>query len=318
LRALPAPQHPNLIAGDGLDDAAVYRVREDLAVVATVDVFTPIVDDPRTYGAIAAANSLSDIYAMGAAPRFALAIGAFPRDKLPLETMAEIMLGGAEKAGEAGIPVAGGHTIENPEPVYGLAVIGEAHPGQIVRNSGGRPGDRLILTKPLGTGLICTALRVDEAREEWIEAAVASMLRLNREASEVMLRHSASACTDITGFGLLVHTHELAQASGCAAEIAADSVPLLPGARECLDMGMTAGGLFRNLDHAKAFAEWAPSHDALAKVFADPQTSGGLLIAVPEANAQALLADLAETLPAGSFASIGQLTEGDAGLVRVV
>ena len=315
---MPAPSHPNLIGGEGLDDAAVYRVREDLAVVATVDVFTPIVDDPYTYGAIAAANSLSDIYAMGATPLFALAIGAFPRDKLPLEAMAEVMRGGADKAAEAGIAVAGGHTIENPEPVYGLAVIGEAHPDRIVRNSGARPGDMLILTKPLGTGLVCTALRVDEAQEAWIEAAVGSMLRLNREASEAMLRHGASACTDITGFGLLVHTHELAQASGCEAEIAADAVPLLPGARECLEMGMTAAGLFRNLDHARTFAEWRAPHDALAKVFADPQTSGGLLIAVPEVNATALLADLAETLPAGSFACIGQLTEGDAGRVCVV
>jgi selenide,water dikinase len=283
-----------------------------------VDVFTPIVDDPRTYGAIAAANSLSDVYAMGATPLLALAIGAFPREKLPLEVMSEIMRGGAEKAGEAGIPVAGGHTIENPEPVYGLAVIGEAHPGRIVRNAGGRPGDLLVLTKPLGTGLICTALRVDEARAEWIDGAVDAMLRLNREASEAMLRHGASACTDITGFGLLVHAHELAQASGCAAEIASESVPLLPGTGECLQMGMTAAGLFRNLDHAESFAEWGPPNADLAKVFADPQTSGGLLIAVPEADAPALLDELAALLPAESFGCIGQLAEGDAGRVRVV
>jgi selenide,water dikinase len=318
LRALPVPDHPNLIGGGGLDDAAVYRVRQDLAIVATVDVFTPIVDDPRTYGAIAAANSLSDVYAMGARPLFALAIGAFPREKLPLEVMSEIMRGGADKAGEAGIPVAGGHTIENPEPVYGLAVIGEAHPDRIVRNAGGRPGDLLILTKPLGTGLICTALRVDEAREEWIDGAVDAMLRLNREASEAMLQHGASACTDITGFGLVVHAHELAQASGCAAEIAAGSVPLLPGARECLEMGMTAAGLFRNLDHAESFAQWRPANADVAKIFADPQTSGGLLIAVPDANAPALLDELGRLLPAGSFGCIGQLAEGDAGRVRVV
>jgi len=286
--------------------------------VATVDVFTPIVDDPYPYGAIAAANALSDLYAMGARPLLALAIGAFPRDKLPLEVMSEIMRGGVDKAAEAGIPVAGGHTIENPEPVYGLAAIGEVQPARVVTNAGGRPGDALVLTKALGTGLVCTALRVDEAKGEWIEAAVDSMLRLNRDASEAMLAHGASACTDITGFGLLVHTHELARASGCAAEIAADSVPLLPGARECLAMGMTAAGLLRNLDHARTFAEWRPSHDALAKVFADPQTSGGLLIAVAEGNAPALLTDLAEELPAGSFAYVGQLTEGDAGRVRVV
>ena len=283
-----------------------------------MDVFTPIVDDPHTYGGIAATNSLSDIYAMGARPLFALAIGAFPRERLTLEAMADIMRGGADKAAEAGIPVAGGHTIENPEPVYGLSVVGEAHPDRIVRNSGGRPGDLLLLTKPLGTGLICTALRVDEAQGEWIDAAVGSMLRLNRDASEAMLAHSASACTDITGFGLLVHAHELAHASGCEAEIAADAVPLLPGAQECLAAGMTAAGLFRNLDHAKGFARWAPAHDDLAHVFADPQTSGGLLIAVPEPNAEGLLAALTETLPAGSFACIGQLTEGTPGRVTVL
>lgn len=318
MRELPVPTHPRLIGGEAFDDAAVYRVREDLALVATVDIFTPIVDDPRTYGAIAAANALSDIYAMGAQPLFALAIGAFPREKLSLEVMAEIMCGGAEKAAEAGLPVAGGHTIENPEPVYGLSVLGEAHPNHIVRNSGGRPGDALILTKPLGTGLICTALRVDRARAEWIEAAVDAMLRLNREASEAMRRHAASACTDITGFGLLVHAHELAQASGCAAEIAADAVPLLPGARECLAAGMTAGGLLRNLDHARRFASWSPERDEPARIFADPQTSGGLLIAVPEPHADGLLADLAQVLPAISFACIGRLAAGPPGSVTLL
>jgi selenide,water dikinase len=313
LRELPVPAHPNLIGGEGFDDAAVYRIREDLALVATVDVFTPIVDDPSTYGAIAATNALSDIYAMGARPLFALAIGGFPRDKLPLSVIAEIMRGGAERAAEAGIPVAGGHTIENPEPVYGLSVMGEAHPDRIVRNSGGRPGDLLILTKPLGTGLICTAARADAAQPEWLEGAVVAMLRLNRDASEAMLRHEASACTDITGFGLLVHCHELAQASSCSAEIAADAVPWLPGARECLAAGMTAGGLFRNLDHARGFTTWSSGHDDLAHLCADPQTSGGLLIAVPEPNAEGLLADLAQTLPSGSFACLGQLTAGEPG-----
>jgi selenide,water dikinase len=282
-----------------------------------VDVFTPIVDDPYTYGAISAANSFSDIYAMGARPLLALAIGAFPRDKLPLEVLTEVLRGGADKAAEAGVPVGGGHTIENPEPVYGLAVIGEAHPGRIVRNSGGRPGDELVLTKPLGTGLICTALRVDEARPEWIDGAVQSMLRLNAQASEVMLRHGATACTDVTGFGLLVHAHELAAASGCATEIDAASVPLLPGAAECLTLGMTAGGLFRNLDHATSFAEWAGAREDLVKIMADPQTSGGLLIAVPADGVRGLLDALAEVLPTGSFSRIGRLAEGQPGRVSV-
>lgn len=283
-----------------------------------MDVFTPIVDDAYDYGAISAANSLSDVYAMGARPLFALAIGAFPRDKLPLETMSRIMTGGAEKAREAGIPVAGGHTIENPEPVYGLCVIGEVHPGRIITNAGGRPGDVLILTKALGTGVICTALRVDEAQDEWIGAAVGSMLQLNKAASEAMLRHGASACTDVTGFGLLIHAHQMAQASGCAAEVESGFVPLLPGARDCAEMGMFAAGLLRNLDHARTFSEWERVDENLVKVLVDPQTSGGLLIAVPEAQAEPLLADLDTAgLPQGSFGMIGQLVEGESGQIRV-
>ena len=286
--------------------------------MATVDVFTPIVDDPYEYGAIAAANSLSDIYAMGARPLMALAVGAFPRDRLPVEVMAEVMRGGAAKAREAGIPVAGGHTIGNPEPVYGLSVVGEVDPNRVVRNSGGRPGDALLLTKPLGTGLVCTALRVDEARPEWIRAAVDSMLRLNREASALMVKHGASACTDVTGFGLLVHAHELAEASGVEAEIVVGTVPCLPGAWECLAKGMTAGGLFRNLEYARSFGTWGPQHEDFAKLMADPQTSGGLLIAVAEPRAAALLEDLAAVLPPGSFARIGRLVAGEPGRVRLV
>jgi selenide,water dikinase len=287
-------------------------------MVATVDVFTPIVDDPHDYGAIAAANSLSDVYAMGAQPLVALAIGAFPRDKLSLEVMSRIMRGGVEKAREAGVPVAGGHTIENPEPVYGLCVIGQAHPDRIVKNAGGRPGDVLILTKALGTGVICTALRVDEAQEEWIRAAVASMLQLNKGGAEAMVRHGASACTDVTGFGLLIHTHEMARASGCAAEIESSFVPLLQGARECAEMGMFAAGLLRNLDHARTFGDWEGVEEDIVKVLVDPQTSGGLLIAVAEEKAEGLLADLeAAHLPEGSYGIIGQLVEGEAGGVRI-
>ncbi len=311
-------EHENLIAGGGLDDAAAYRVRDDLAVVSTVDVFTPIVDDAYTYGAISAANSLSDIYAMGATPLMALAVGGFPKDKLPLEVMSAILLGGVEKAAEAGIPIAGGHTIENPEPIYGLSVIGQVHPDEVVRNSGGRPGDALILTKPLGTGLVCTAHRAEEARDEWMDAATSAMLSLNRSAAEAMQRHGVTACTDITGFGLLVHGHEMAEASGCAMDIAADSVPLLPGALECLRADMAPGGLYRNLDHARKFSEWSDSAEEATKIMADPQTSGGLLISVPEENASALLDDLAGSLPEGTFGMVGELADGEPGRVRVI
>ncbi len=313
------PKHKDLlVGGDGLDDAAVYRLREDLAIVATVDIFTPIVDDPYDYGRIAAANALSDVYAMGATPRLALAIAGFPRDKLPLATVAEILRGGADKAAEGGCLVAGGHTIENPEPVYGLAVIGEVHPDRVVTNAGGRPGDALVLTKPLGTGLIATALRVDEAEAEWIAAATESMLRLNDAAAAAMLRHGVTACTDVTGFGLLVHAHELAQSSGCVLEVEAGAVPLLPGAIACVLAGMLAGGLYRNLDHAQGSAEWGKVQGELVNVFADPQTSGGLLIALPEGEVAALLQDLKDSgLPEGTFARVGRLVAGEAGKLRV-
>ena len=286
--------------------------------MATVDIFTPIVDDPYTYGAIAAANSLSDIYAMGATPLLALAIGAFPKDTLPLEVMADILRGGVDKALEAGIPVAGGHTIENPEPVYGLSVVGQVHPEHMVTNSGGRPGDALVLTKPLGTGLVCTALRVEAAEAAWTDAAVSAMLQLNRAAAEAMVRHGATACTDVTGFGLLVHGHEMAEASGCAMELLTDATPLLPGALECLAMDMAPGGLFRNLDHSEGFGDWSGADERIVKVMADPQTSGGLLIAAPQENARALLEDLATDLPEGTFGVVGELTEGEPGRVRVL
>ncbi len=307
-----------LVGGDALDDAAVYRLRDDLALVATVDVFTPILDDPYDYGRVAAANSLSDVYAMGGTPRLALSIAAFPRDKLPPEAMSDILRGGIDKAAEGGCLVAGGHTIENPEPVYGLAVIGEVHPDRILTKAGARPGDALILTKPLGTGLIATALRVDEAEPSWIAAATESMLCLNNVASEAMLHHGATACTDVTGFGLLVHAHEMALASGCAMAIDARSVPLLPGALECVAKGMTAAGLYRNLNHAKTFTEWRSVDDLLVKTLADPQTSGGLLIAVPEAEAGGLLSDLGGGgLAWGAFGRVGRVVEGQAGQVRV-
>lgn len=283
-----------------------------------MDVFTPIVDDPYEYGRIAAANSLSDVYAMGGTPRLALSIAAFPRDKLPPQVMNDILRGGIDKAAEGGCLVAGGHTIENPEPVYGLAVIGEVHPDRILTRAGGRPGDVLVLTKPLGTGLIATALRVDEAEPEWIAAATESMLRLNRVACAAALRHGASACTDITGFGLLVHAHEMALASGCALEIDSRSVPVLPGALQCAQKGMTAAGLYRNLDYARAFAQWQPVDQHVLQILADPQTSGGLLIAVPEAEVGGLLSDLGGGgLVWGTFARIGRLVEGEAGQVQV-
>lgn len=282
-----------------------------------MDVFTPIVDDPYDYGQIAAANSLSDIYAMGARPLFALAIGGFPRQKLPLAALTEIYRGGIEKAREAGVSIPGGHTIESPEPFYGLAVVGLVHPDRIVANAGARPGDQLLLTKPLGTGLISTAAMADAAPPEALEAAVASMRRLNRDAAQAMLEHGATACTDVTGFGLLVHAHEMAAASGCALEIAAWAVPLLPSALDLCRRWIMPEGLFRNLEHAREFASWEGVDEALVHVLSDPQTSGGLLIAVPPDRVAALEGALAAVLPPGGFAPIGRAMLGRPGHLTI-
>ena len=285
--------------------------------MASVDVFTPIVDDPYDYGQIAAANSLSDIYAMGARPLFALAIGGFPRKKLPLAALTEIYRGGIEKAREAGVTIPGGHTIESPEPFYGLAVVGTVHPDRIVTNGGARPGDQLLLTKPLGTGLISTAAMANAAEAEALAAAVTSMRRLNRDAAQAMLEHGPTACTDVTGFGLLVHAHEMAAASGCGVEIAASAVPLLPTALDLCRRWVMPEGLFRNLEHAREFASWEGVDEALVHALSDPQTSGGLLIAVPPDRGAVLAGALAEVLPAASFAPIGWAVAGEAGHVKV-
>ncbi len=316
LRELPLPDDANLlVSSQACDDAVVYRVGPDQAIVASVDVFTPIVDAPYDYGQIAAANSLSDVYAMGARPLFALAIGGFPRGKMPLEALAAIYRGGIEKAREAGIAVPGGHTTESPEPLYGLAVVGVVHPARIVTNAGARPGDALILTKAIGTGLISTAAMANAAEETAMQAATESMKRLNRGAAEAMLRHGAWACTDVTGFGLLIHAHEMATASGCALQISASAVPLLPTALDICSRWIMPEGLFRNLEHAREFSSWDGVEDSRVYALNDPQTSGGLLIAVAEERADELLAALAAELGPESFARIGRAVVGDAGRV---
>lgn len=273
------------------DDAAVYRLDEGTALVQTVDFFPPIVDDPYTFGAIAAANALSDVYAMGGRPILALAIAALPEDLDPA-VGAAIMQGGADKVAEAGAVVAGGHTVVDREPKYGLCVTGLVDPGRVTAKAGARPGDRLLLTKPLGTGLVTTALKWGEGDAADVEAATASMLRLNRRAAELAGTVEVHAATDITGFGLLGHAAEVARHSGVGLRFEAAALPLLPGALGYARRGIAPGGLGRNREHVEAggYARYAPGvEEGLRLVASDPQTSGGLLIALPPAAAAELL-----------------------------
>lgn len=285
LRHLPAITDPNLLVGPGTsDDAAVYKLSDDLAIIQTVDFFTPVVDDPYQFGQVAAANSLSDIYAMGGKPLLALNIVCFP-NCLPAGVLEEILKGGADKVAEAGAIIAGGHTIQDDVPKYGLAVTGLAHPEKILSNAGARPGDVLVLTKPLGTGIINTAAKGGLAPEKSLLSALETMLDLNQGASVAMVRSGATACTDITGFGLLGHASEMALASSVTLEIRAGSIPVLAGAGELAAMGMIPAGAYSNRDYLSGLAALPegikPEDEA---ILFDPQTSGGLLISVPEAK----------------------------------
>lgn len=282
------------------DDAAVYQIDEERALVATTDFFTPIVDDPYDFGRIAAANALSDVYAMGARPLFALNLVGFPRKLLGEGILEEILRGGAVVAGVAGIPIIGGHSIDDAEPKYGLAVIGEVHPERIVRNSGARPNDVLVLTKPIGTGVIATALKNDRAADDVIAAAVASMTTLNRAAADVMKRVDVHAATDVTGFGLLGHLHELLRGSGVGARIRASAVPLLEGAAELAIAGEFPGGTRRNHADAEPITTWANEiPEWLRLLLCDAQTSGGLLIACDANDASAFDANVIGQIVAG-------------------
>jgi len=294
LRVMPPLDDPNVLVGfETSDDAGVYRIAPDLALALTVDFFTPIVDDPATFGAIAAANSLSDLYAMGAKPAVALAVAAFPESGLDKDVLGAIFAGGAAKAREAGIAIIGGHTVKDPEPKYGLCVVGLIHPDKIVRNSTARPGDALVLTKPLGTGIITTARRRDAIGDADLAAAAESMTTLNRAASDAMLSVGIDAATDITGFGFIGHLREMIDGSGAGAAIDAASVPLLDRALELAALGHAPGGSKSNLERALALGTSFESvPEPLQLVLCDAQTSGGLLIAVPEERAGALLDEL--------------------------
>ncbi len=318
LAGLPPIDDPNVLVGTATsDDAGVYRLNDEIALVQTVDFFTPIVDDAKTYGRIAAANALSDVYAMGAKPLCAMAISTFPEDEDPA-ILADILRGGVEKAREAGISVIGGHTVKDPEPKYGLAVTGLVHPNKIVRNSAAQASDVLFLTKPIGTGILTTARRRDEIGDDALSSAIASMEMLNRPASEAMVAlnndhprdQPVHAATDVTGFGLLGHLLEMARGSALGFYIESAKVKLFDGVLKLAAAGVVPAGTRANLDGARAagvrFADSVNEHVAVA--LADAQTSGGLLIAVAPAYAQELASALNRAL-VPDVSVVGRLTK---------
>jgi selenide,water dikinase len=317
LRHLPRSTDPNLLVGpETSDDAGVYRLADNLALLNTVDFFPPIVDDPYTYGQVAAANALSDIYAMGGRPITALNLVAFPREGLALEVLHKILRGGADKLEEAGVALVGGHTVADQEVKYGMAITGLVDPARLIRNSGAQPGDRLILTKPIGVGIITTALKQERAEAALVERVAAVMRQLNRAAAETMLQYDTHACTDITGYGVLGHALEMARASSMHLRIEHQKVPHFPEALKLCASGIRSNGLLSN---RSVFSESVRFDDAVPEMWRellfDPQTSGGLLIVLPEAEAPHLLQQLHEN---GIDASpIGCVTERGTGEIFV-
>ena len=298
------------------DDAAVFLLSPDRALVSTVDFFTPIVDDPSAWGAIAAANALSDIYAMGATPLFGLNLVGWPREQLPFEVLGKVLEGAADIARKAKCLVLGGHSIDSAEPIFGMAVVGDVHPDRMLTNAGACAGDRLVLTKPLGTGILATALKRDALLETGMTEAVRSMTTLNDGAARAALKVGVSAATDVTGFGLLGHLTNILDASNVAAEIAFDSVPVLPHTRNLASRGVVPGGTQRNLAAADR-VEWASELTITDRYLCvDAQTSGGLLLVVPPEHEVALLAALVhEGTPAAAV--IGRIVAGSPGTIRV-
>ncbi len=318
LDRLPPLVDPNVLVGSRTrDDAAVYRLDAERALVLTTDFFTPIVDDPYDFGAIAAANALSDVYAMGGRPISALNIVGFPDTLLEPAVLGEILRGGAEKARDAGIDIVGGHTIKSDEPIYGLAVTGMVHPDRVVTNAGARAGDVLVLTKPVGLGIITTAAKNDADAEGAIAEAIRLMTTLNRGACDAMLESSVHAATDVTGFGLLGHLRNLALASGLSATVFFDRVPVLDAARRYVRAGVAPGGTHANHRYLDAFVHYASGVEREDQLLlADAQTSGGLLIAVAERDVDALLRAL-EHHNTPARAVVGRLDAGNAGALTV-
>jgi selenium donor protein len=318
LAGLPPVNDPNVLVGHATaDDAAVYRLSDDLALILTTDFFTPIVDRPYDFGAIAAANALSDVYAMAGVPLAALSLVGFPNAALPATVLGEILRGASDKAREAGIAIVGGHTIQTDEPIFGLAVVGRVHPGAVITNAGAVAGDVLILTKPLGLGIITTAAKRGEDQAGAITEAIGVMTTLNREASHIFARAKVHALTDVTGFGLLGHLRGLVAASAVSATVWSERVPVLAAARDYVAAGIAPGGTHSN---RRFLAEWVDYDPDITEneqlVLCDAQTSGGLLAAMPADQARTLVRELCD-MGAAATSLIGSIEAGNAGRIRV-
>lgn len=319
IRSLPSTvPNPDLLVGlDTSDDAGVYRLNDELALVQTVDFFTPIVDDPYSFGQIAAANAISDIYAMGGTPLTVLNIVAFPITALDKQVLADILRGAADKVREAGATLVGGHSIDDKEPKFGLAVTGLIHPQKVRTNAGAKPGDKLILTKPIGVGILTTSIKKDQLTEDEVAKATSVMAALNKTAAEVMSGFAVNACTDVTGFGLLGHALEMAEGSETGLRVYASRVPLLPRVRELAEQGFVPGGTKNNFAHIRDSVAFPAALDQIGQwILCDAVTSGGLLISVPADEAESLLEKL---LQAGVEASrIGEVVADHPGRIEVL
>jgi len=309
---------PNLITGiERAEDAGIYRLTPDIAIIQTVDFFTPIVDDPYDFGQVAVANALSDVYAKGGKPLTAMNVVCFPVKKMDISVLRDILRGGLDKMREAGVLLIGGHSVDDPEPKYGLSVTGIIHPRKVVKNNGGKPGDILILTKPLGTGIVSTAIKAGEANKRLVKKLTESMAMLNRAACDAMMAVGVHACTDITGFGLLGHASEMLEDTQVGMAIDSSQVPVFPEAVTLAKAGFIPGGLYRNRDYRKHMVDFSPEMPQyMADILFDPQTSGGLLIAVSKTKAARLLRALYNGgVPAAAI--IGEVVASPAGRITV-
>ncbi|KEZ88234.1 segregation protein A [Lacrimispora celerecrescens] len=317
LENLPKFEDPNLLVGiETSDDGAIYKVNEETALIQTLDFFTPVVDDPYTFGQVAAANALSDIYAMGGEPKVALNIVAWPNCVNPA-LLGKILEGGASKVVEAGAVLAGGHSIQDDEPKYGLSVTGFVHPDKVFKNCEARPGDVLILTKPLGTGIVNTAVKADMASEEAKQEVIRVMTSLNKKAKQVIEHYDVHSCTDVTGFGLAGHAVEMAEGSGVTIEISVKDLPIQKEAISLAQMGLIPEGAYRNRSYTEEKLDFGETEEYLRDIFCDPQTSGGLLISVSPEDAKNIMKDLKEAQMETAYGIIGRVVEQEGKSVKL-
>jgi len=318
LRSIPVMHDPNLLVGmESPDDAGVYRLSDESALILTLDFFTPIVDDPYEFGQVSVANALSDVYAMGGKPILAMNIICFPEKGMEISILGDILKGGFDKMQEAGVLLVGGHSVDDPEIKYGLSVTGFVHPEKVLKNTGGLPGDRIILTKPLGTGIINTAVKADMADETVEQMAIRTMKTLNRKPAELMERFHVHACTDVTGFGMLGHASEMIEHTTVGMTMYSSRVPVFEAALEYAAMGLIPAGAYRNEQFRMHMVDRGDAvSDDLMKIFFDPQTSGGLLFCLPPQEAEELI-DIMHREGVPDAAIIGEITEGPAGRIVV-